>query len=148
MYDEKDEAILTELQKNARNTTKNIAIQVKMPRITVHDRIQKMIKNGIIKKFSVIPDYEKIGLTTTVFVFIATNPYESLIPLTEITKKISTYPGVYEIHIVSGEYDLLIKVRGKSFDDVGKNVVAKIRQIKGIGRTFTCPCFTSIKEEV
>ncbi|MCK5259078.1 MAG: winged helix-turn-helix transcriptional regulator [Thermoplasmatales archaeon] len=48
MLDEKDECILAELKKNSRNSTKNIASNVKIPRITVHSRIQKMIDNKII----------------------------------------------------------------------------------------------------
>ncbi len=48
MLDEKDEYILAELKKNSRNSTKNIALNVKIPRITVHSRIQKMIDNKII----------------------------------------------------------------------------------------------------
>lgn len=148
MLDEKDELILAELKKNARNPTKNIAANVKIPRITVHDRIQKMMDKKIIKSFTVILDYEKLGLTTTVYVFVASNPCESHVPLLDIANKIAKFPGVFEIHIVSGEYDLLIKVRGKSFDEVGNHVIAKIRQLKGIGRTYTCPCFTTVKEEV
>lgn len=146
--DDKDLSIIEELKSNARNSTKQIANNVQMPRVTVHDRIKKMIKKKIIKKFTILPNYEKLGLTTTVYVFIASNPYESNISISEIAQKITSYPGVYEVHIVSGEYDILIKIRGKSFDEVGRNIIAKIRQIKGVGRTLTCPCFTTVKEEL
>lgn len=146
MLDDKDLIILNELKNNSRNSTKQIATNVKMPRVTVHDRIQKMVKKNIIKKFTFLPNYEKLGLNTTVFVFVASNPYETKISISEIAEKIKSYPGVYEVHIVSGEYDILLKIRGKSFDEVGKNTIAKIRQIKGVGRTFTCPCFTTVKE--
>ena len=148
MLDEKDESILAELKKNSRNSTKNIATNVKIPRITVHSRIQKMVDNKIIKSFTVIPDYKKIGLNSTVFVFVSTNPCESGASVTEIAKEISKLSGMYEIHIISGEYDFFIKVRGKSFAEIGKNVIAKIRKIKGVGRTLTCACFTTVKEEV
>ena len=95
-----------------------------------------------------IPDYKKIGLTSTVFVFVSTNPCESGASVMEIAKEISKLSGVYEIHIISGEYDFFIKVRGISFAEIGKHVIAKIRQIKGVGRTLTCACFTTVKEEV
>ncbi|MBS3748671.1 MAG: Lrp/AsnC family transcriptional regulator [Candidatus Thermoplasmatota archaeon] len=146
MLDDKDRKILNELTKNSRKSTKQIAENIHIPRVTVHDRIQKMVKNGIIKKFTILPNYEKLGLMTTVYVFVASNPYESKISISEIAQKIKSFPGVYEVHIISGEYDILLKIRGKSFDDVGKNTIAKIRQISGIGRTFTCPCFTTVKE--
>ena len=148
MLDDKDILILNELKENSRNSTKQIAINVGMPRVTVHDRIQKMVDKHIIKKFTFLPNYEKLGLNTTVFVFVASNPYESKISISTIAEKIKSFPGVYEVHIVSGEYDILLKIRGKSFDEVGKKTIAKIRQIKGVGRTFTCPCFTTVKEEL
>lgn len=148
MIDEKDILILNELKKNSRISTKKLAANIDIPRVTVHDRIRRMIENKTIKSFTILPDYQQMGITTTVFAFIALNPYESNVSATKIAEKITDLPGVYEVHIVAGEYDLLIKVRGKSFEEVGKNVLAKIRQIKGVGRTFTCPCFTTIKEEL
>ncbi len=148
MLDDKDFLILHELKENARNSTKQIAINVDIPRVTVHDRIQKMVKNEIIKKFTVLPNYEKLDLNITVFVFVASNPYESNISISKIADEIKSFNGVFEVHIISGEYDILLKIRGKSFDEVGKNTIAKIRHIKGVGRTFTCPCFTTVKEEI
>ena len=146
MIDEKDRLILNELRDNSRNSTKNIALNLHMPRITVHDRIKKLIDKKIIKKFTIVPDYEKLGLTTTVFIFIALNHHESGISIGKIAQQIKKISSVYEIHITAGEYDLLIKAREKTFDDIGKNVIVKIKKIKGVGKTFTCPCFTTIKE--
>ncbi len=84
MLDDKDYLILNELKKNARNSTKQIAMNVDIPRVTVHDRIQKMIKNNIIKKYNLLPNYEQLGLNITVFVFVASNPYESKISISKI----------------------------------------------------------------
>ena len=147
MIDEKDDVILAELKKNARNSTKNIATKVNIPRVTVHDRIQKMIERGIIKSFNVTIDYKKIGLSTEVFIFVSFlfNPEVSQ---RELARRIAQLPGVSEVHIISGEYDLLLKVRGKSLEEIGKLVVDKLRQLKGVGRTLTCACFETVKEEI
>ena len=53
MLDKKDEMILSELKKNARKSTKAIATSVKIPRVTVHDRIQKMLEKGIIESCTI-----------------------------------------------------------------------------------------------
>jgi len=147
MLDRKDEIILDELKKNARNTTKNIGKNLKIPRVTVHDRIQKMINKGIIKSFTIIPDYKKIGLSCTVFIFIA---FQSDVHVSqrELAKQIALLPSVFEVHIISGEYDLLVKVRGTSLEEIGKLIIGKLRLIKGVGRTLTCTCFETIKEEI
>jgi DNA-binding Lrp family transcriptional regulator len=55
-------------------------------------------------------------------------------------------PEVQEVHIISGEWDILIKVKAKDVDSVGKYVVDKLRLVKGIERTLTCLVFESEKE--
>ena len=147
MLDKKDNLILKELKKNSRQTTKQIAENINLPRITVHDRIKKMTKKGIIKKFSAIPDYEKIGLPCKVIIFVSFLPNVN-VSQKELANKIAKLTRIYEVDIISGEYDLLIKARGASLKEIGKLVVEKLRQIKGVGRTLTCTCFENIKEEM
>ena len=145
MIDEKDRKIIEELKKNSRNSTKNIAKNVNVPRVTTHDRIQKMKEKGIIKKFTVNIDYKKINLATEVFIFVS---FQSGLDISqrELAKRISKIKGVFEVHIISGEYDLLLKVRGKSLEEIGKLVVDKMRKLKGVGKTLTFACFETIKE--
>ena len=64
MIDEKDKIILDELKKNSRQSTKALASKINIPRVTVHDRIQKMIQHGIIQSFNVNIDYKKIGYSS------------------------------------------------------------------------------------
>ena len=146
MLDNKDEMILAELKKDARKTTKAIAANINIPRVTVHDRIQKMIQNGIIKAFHVSIDYKKIGFSTEVFIFVSFLPNPD-VSQRQLAHQIAKLTGVYEVHIISGEYDLLLKVRGSSMEDIGKLVVDKLRQFKGVGKTVTFACFETVKEE-
>ena len=145
MIDEKDQKIIKELEKNSRNTTKKIASNVGIPRVTVHDRIQKMKEKGIIKKFTVNINYKKIGLPTEVFIFISFLPNID-VSQRELAERIAKIPSIIEVHIISGEYDLLLKVRGKTLEDIGKLVVDKLRKLKGVGKTLTFACFETVKE--
>lgn len=146
MIDKKDETILSELKKNARQSTKSIAKHTNIPRVTVHDRIQKMIDRGVIKSFDVNIDYQKIGFSSEVFIFISFLPNPD-VSQRQLAKRIAKLAGVYEVHIISGEYDLLLKVRGSSLEDIGKLVVDKLRQLQGVGKTVTFACFETIKEQ-
>jgi len=145
MIDNKDQIILNELKKNSRVTTKDLSKNVKIPRVTVHDRIQKMIKNGVIKSFDVKIDYNKIGLPTEVFIFVSFLPNAN-ISQRELAKRISKLERILEVHIISGEYDLLLKVIGKSLEEIGEIVIDKLRNIKGVGKTLTFACFQTVKE--
>lgn len=147
MIDNKDKIILAELKKNARKSTKKIGSNVKIPRVTVHDRIQKMVDKGIIKSFTVTLDYKKIDLPTTVFIFLSFTPNHDT-SQRKLAIGIAKMPGVYEVHIVTGEYDLLIKVRGKTMEEIGKLVLDKLRVLPGVWKTHTSVCFETIKEDL
>ena len=67
MLDEKDTAILEELMKDSRKTTKAIAKELDIPRATVHDRIDRLERKGVIRKYTAIPDYREMGLGVTAF---------------------------------------------------------------------------------
>lgn len=146
MIDEKDKKILNELKENSRQTTKKISEKTEIPRVTVHERIQKMINKGVIKKFTIIPDYAKVGLPFKAFIFISLEKIPGVSQRT-VAYHVAKLPEVYEVHIVSGEYDLLIKVRGQHLDEISKLVIDKLRIIKGVGGTLTMTVFETMKEE-
>jgi DNA-binding Lrp family transcriptional regulator len=50
------------------------------------------------------------------------------------------------VHIITGDWDLLIKLKGKDVDTVGKIVIDKLRRVRGIEKTLTCMVFETCKE--
>jgi DNA-binding Lrp family transcriptional regulator len=104
-----------------------------------------MVNNGVIKSFTIQLGYDKIELPTTVFVFLAITP-NSNIQHRQLASRISKIPGVYEVYMITGQYDLLIKMRGKSIEDIGKIVIDKLRPLPGVEKTSTSACFETIKE--
>lgn len=145
MLDEKDSAILEQLMADSRKTTKAIARELGIPRATVHDRIAKMEQKGIIKKYTATPDYVQLGLGVTSFILVQFEP-EKGTSQRETAEEISELPGIFEVHMISGEYDMLLKVRGSSMEDIGKLVIDRLREVKGVARTLTCACFTTVRE--
>jgi len=145
MIDEKDHAILKELMKDSRKTTKAIARELDIPRATVHDRIVKMEQKRLIKRYTAVPDYGQLGIGVTAFILVQFSPQEGM-SQRETAEEISDLKGIFEVHMISGEYDMLLKVRGSSMEEIGKLVIDKLREIKGVARTLTCACFTTVKE--
>ena len=146
LYDEKDVRILEALKKDGRKPTSKWSKELGIPRVTIHQRINKMIANGIIKKFTVRPDYGKLKKPVTAFILISfeSNPQVSQ---RELASKIALMNGVEEVFIISGEWDLILKVRAASAEDIGSIIVDKLRTFEGVGKTTTCISFSSIKEE-
>jgi DNA-binding Lrp family transcriptional regulator len=145
MLDEKDSAILEELMKDSRKTTKAIAKELEIPRATVHDRIVRMEQRKVIRKYTAVPDYAQLGQGVTAFILAQFEPREGL-SQRETADEIADIQGISEVHMISGEYDMLLKVRGASMEDIGKLVIDRLREVKGVARTLTCACFTTVKE--
>lgn len=144
--DQKDHVILDALKKDARKTIAELSHALGIPRATVHERITKLRRLGIIKRFTIEQDYQKTGLPTLSFVFASCDRNSNL-DHSQIASKLSEIPGIYGVYIISGEWDLLIKVRGKNIEDIGMQIVEKIRKSPGIFKTHTVSCFDTVFDE-
>jgi len=154
MLDKTDISILDELKKDCKQYYSRIGDRLCIPRTTVAHRINKMVERKFIEKFSAIPNYKNIGLPVTVFLLISFKSGEvnsngkTKVTQNVIAKKISQLHNVFEVHIITGEYDLLVKARGTTLDEIGKLVVDKIREIKGVGNSYTLACFNTVYEQI
>lgn len=147
VLDKIDVRLLEELKHNSRENIASLSKKLGIPRTTVHYRIKKLLEEGIIEKFTIKPNYKKLNLGTTAFILARYDPAAGLTQR-EVAERISQIEWIYEVHIIAGEWDLLIKVRAPSAEDIGKIVVDKLREIKGIGQTVTMVSFVTVKEDV
>jgi len=150
MMDEKDKLILEELQENCKTPMKEIAKKLNTPVSTIYLRIKKLEKKGVIKGYTSIVDGRYTGKGTTAFILVS---FVSRLPginhnlsQRDIAEKIAKFPEVQEVHIISGDWDILIKVKGKDTEEIGRFVVDKLRGIEGIDKTLTCMVFGTAKE--
>ncbi len=142
--DDKDRLIFKYLTENGRDKISDISNALNIPRITVYERIQGMIRKGIIKKFTVVPDYEAIGLPTVGFIYISFDAASGK-SQREIASRIAAFPEVEEVYIIAGEWDMLIKVRAKSVEEVGNFVLDRLRTVQGVEKTETVTVFSIVK---
>ncbi len=88
-------------------------------------------KQGIIRGYHAIVAPQKLGAGTSAFI-LATVTYRSKIdgaPVSQrtVAEEIAKFAEVQEVHIITGDWDLLVKLRAASVDAVGKFVVDKLR---------------------
>jgi len=50
------------------------------------------------------------------------------------------------VHIITGDWDILVKTKAKDVDAIGEFIVDKLRTLRGIEKTLTCMVFDSLKE--
>jgi len=143
--DEKDKLILRELWIDSSQSVREIAEKLGMPRTTVQERINKLKREGIIKRFTIEIDYSKLRKSTTAFILVSFMPGPQ-VSQKELAKRISDLPDVEEVHLITGEWDIIVKVRGSSIKDIGELVVERIRMMDGVARTVTCAALYTAKE--
>lgn len=125
---DKDRAILQELQRDASRSMDRLASSVGMSKTAVWNRVQKLHSEGVIQKQVAILDPQKIGLTETFFIAIKTNQHNDKW-LVKFNAVIKQFPEITEAHRLSGEVDYLLKVQvssTKNFDELYKKIVAKV----------------------
>lgn len=148
--DEKDTAILALVQENSNLTAKQIAKKINAPITTVFAKMKRMGELGVIKEYRAIVAPELLGSGTAAFI-LASVSYRAKAddaPVSQrtVAEEISRFPEVQEVHIITGDWDLLIKLRAENVDAIGKFVVDKLRLIKGLEKTLTCMVFETVKE--
>jgi Lrp/AsnC family leucine-responsive transcriptional regulator len=148
--DDKDLAILSLIQQNNKLTAKQISKKINAPITTVFAKTKRMENLGIIKEQRAILAPEKLNSGTAAFL-LASVSYRAKaddVPISQriVAKEIARFPEVQEVHIITGDWDLLVKLRAECVDAIGKFVVDKLRLINGIEKTLTCMVFETVKE--
>jgi len=148
--DKKDVEILKLLQKNCKMTAKEMAKKISSPITTVYAKIKRMEELGVIKQYKAILDSRKLDKGTTAFILVsfAYRPGGREKPLSqrEVAEQIAKFPEVREVHIITGGWDILIKVKADHVDTLGKLVMDKLRMIEGIENTLSCIVYETVKE--
>ncbi len=147
LEDEKDELILQELRRDSSRSLSEIAGELQMPRTTVQERVKRLVNNGIIKRFTIQQDYSKLGKPVTAFILVSFLS-GSGISQREAAMRIAEIPDIYEVHVISGDWDIIVKARGESIQAIGELVLDRIRNVKGVERTLTCTSFVAVKEAI
>ena len=148
--DEKDVAILQLIQENSKLTANQIAKKINAPITTVFAKIKRMEEQGIIKQYRAILAAEKLNLGTSALILasVSYSAKKNGAPVSQraVAEEIAKFPEVQEVHIITGDWDLLVKLRAENVDAIGRFVVDKLRLIEGLEKTLTCMVFETVKE--
>jgi DNA-binding Lrp family transcriptional regulator len=138
--DPKDERIIDILKENSRLSTQQISKKASIPITTVHNRIKKLNREGVIKKYTVVLDNKKIGKPVSAYMLIIVD-YKLLKQTNKtqynLAKKLATHPAIEEASTVAGGTDIIIKVKVKDMDELDHLVTKYIRNLEGVEKTQT-----------
>lgn len=132
--DQIDLRILEYLQTDAKITAKDLASRLSLSTTPVYERIRKLEKQGIIKRYVAILDPDMLDKSLVVFLNLTIKEH-NLEARSKLLKKLTDLAEITELYHTSGTYDFVAKVRFanvKEYKDFLVNKVASIENISDI----------------
>lgn len=126
--DDLDLQIIKKLQENAKLSYNKIAKMLKTPTSTIHFRVQKMIEEKLIVKFTSIVDVRKLGYETVGWVGLTIDPLKT----DEIANKIASFEEVRMLSITGGAHNLVIQILSKNEKELWNFIRENIQTIEGV----------------
>lgn len=111
--DEKDMLILSELVKDARKTLSELAEMLDMSISSVHKRVKKLEKEGVIERYTTIVNPDMFDTVTAFLLISAENPEK-------IFNNIKSIGDVVEAYKALGNFNMVVKVRSNDLDRIGE----------------------------
>ena len=128
-----DIKILEVLQGDARITTKALADQLNLSTTPVFERVKRLEREGLIKKYVALVDNKKLGLRLIAFISISLTKH-SRSYLEKFVNEVEQYPEVMECYHIAGNYDFLLKVVVRSMEVYETFVLTKLSTIANLGQ--------------
>ncbi len=145
--DQKDTIILKELQKNSRIPVSDLAVMLEVTESDVTKRITSLYQAGILRRCTAVIDFSAMGVEeVSVILSLKVTPEKGL-GYDGIAEKLSRFPQVESIRLLTGSYDFQVTITGQSMAEISRFVAEQIASIDGIRETMTQIVMRTYKEQ-
>ena len=129
--------ILKYIEKNSKVNLGELAVMLGTDEITVANEIADMEKEKIICGYHTLIDWNKAGVErVTALIEVRVTPQRNQ-GFDRIAERIYNYPEVNSVYLISGSYDLLVTLEGKTLLEVSQFVADKLSPIEAVISTAT-----------
>lgn len=131
------EQILTFLERNSRIDLRELAIMLGSSEAVIANEVQDMEKERIICGYHTLIDWDKTSVDkTTALIEVRVTPQRGQ-GFEHIAERIYNYPEVKSVYLISGAYDLLVILEGKTLKEVASFVSDKLSTLDSVISTAT-----------
>ena len=135
--------IIEILSRDSSTAFVEIAKQLGVSDATVHIRVRRLITAGIISRFTLLVDNNRLGYDHLAFMGINVEPGFADVVVNDLSK----IDEVLEVHEMHGRFDLLLKIRAKNLEEMRDIVENKIRKLSHVLETELMTVLKTEKEE-
>lgn len=131
------EELLAIIEKNSRIDLKELAVILGVEEVDVVNELADMEKEGIICGYHTLINWEKTNLEkVNALIEVRVTPQRGQ-GFDSIAERIYKYPEVHAVYLISGGYDLLVTMEGKSLKEVSSFVTDKLSTLDSVLSTAT-----------
>jgi DNA-binding Lrp family transcriptional regulator len=98
-------------------------------------------KNGVITNYSAVVDPVKVDRETLAFILVTVRyrvpGRKGVLSQRAFCEEIASHPLVQGVHVLSGEYDVLLKVRAENIGEMNRFIVDFLRELPEVDKTLT-----------
>ena len=139
--------ILKILENDARATPEQISTMTGIPAAEVTKLIKQAEKDRIILKYKTMINWNKVeDEQVSALIEVRVTPQRD-VGFTSIAERIYRFPQARTVYLLSGTYDLLVLVTGKTMHEVADFVSQKLAPIEGVQATVTHFMLKKYKED-
>src|SRR6187455_3264801 len=131
--DDLDLKILEELSNDASISVPRLSRKININASVVYSRIKRLVKRGIIRKFTILMNDEALGFNVKALTGINMDSKLRDNVLNELFK----IPEVREVSEVTGRFDVLVTMNARSLDEMHQLISEKIGHAEGVQKTET-----------
>ena len=154
--DNLDKKILSILSKNARIPFKDVAAECGVSRAAIHQRVQRLIEDGVIMGSGFDVNPKSLGYSTCTYVGITLergsmykDVVQRLLSIPEIVERLWHIPEIVECHFTTGPYTMLVKLYARDNEQLMDLLNGQLQGIPGVVATETLISLEqSIKREI
>lgn len=129
--------ILKYIEKKSKVDLGELAVMLGTDEVTVANEIAEMEKEKIICGYHTLIDWDKAGVEfVTALIEVRVTPQRNQ-GFGKIAERIYNYPEVTAVYLISGAYDLLVTLEGRTLKEVSQFVTDKLSPLESVLSTAT-----------
>ncbi len=131
------EKILTFIEKNSRIDVKELAIMLGVDAAVVLQELEAMEEEHVICGYHTLINWEKTGIEkVTAMIEVRVTPQRGM-GFDKVAERIYNYPEVESVYLISGGFDFMVILEGKTLREVSQFVSEKLSPLETVLSTRT-----------
>ena len=132
--------ILELLQNNSKITFKEIGEKLNMAASSIHHRVKKLEKNGVIQNYSININPFKVGYATIAILGLSVDPLK----MKQVVKELSEFDEIQLVVTTSGDHDIVIQMMAETEKKMWRFINEHIKTIDGIKSNIDVSSFIDV----